>query len=456
MGTMPVPKLLITMSLPIMISMLVQALYNIVDSIFVAQYSDLALTAVSLAFPIQMLMISVAVGTGVGINSLLSRRLGERNYEDANHVATNGLFLMVMSTAAFALLGGFFSRAFFEMFSDNPQIVAYGTQYLFICSVFSFGIFLQVAFERLMQATGVTIYNLVMQGSGAVINIILDPILIFGWGFIPSLGVAGAAIATVVGQIAGAVIGLFVNLKKNREVSLSFKGFRPYGRIIKEIYRVGVPSIIMQSIGSVMTVGLNKILIMFSEVAVSVLGVYFKLQSFVFMPVLGMSNALIPIVGFNYGAKRKERINVAIRWGCILAVSIMLLGMAVFQLFAKELLMMFNADANMLAIGVPALRIISLSFTFAGVCITFSSVFQAVGNGLYSMIVSVVRQLVFILPAAYILAELFGLSAVWYAFPMAECVSLLLSVLFFRRVYRKRVRDLELTDEEDLPVAEGV
>lgn len=448
MGVMPVNKLLITMSLPIMISMLVQALYNIVDSIFVAKISENALTAVSLAFPIQNLMIAVAVGTGVGINSLLSRRLGEKKYADANAAATNGIFLSVLNWLVFAIFGLLFSRMFFKAFTDNQEIIDMGTQYISICTIFSIGVFLQITTERIIQATGVTIYNMIMQLVGAVVNIILDPILIFGLLGFPKMGVAGAAIATVIGQIVAMLLGIYFNATKNHEVSISFKGFKPNKNIIKEIYKVGLPSIIMQSIGSVMLVGLNKILILFSATAVSVLGIYFKLQSFVFMPLFGLTNGLVPIIGFNYGAKKKHRMVLATKLSLIYGVLIMFLGTIVFQLIPSQLLLLFNASEDMLSIGVPALRIISICFMFAGVSIVLSCVFQAVGNGVLSLITSIVRQLVIILPVSYLLAKFVGLNALWFAFPISECVSTIMSLFMYRYVYNKQIKPIKEFAEE--------
>lgn len=443
MGVMPINKLLITMSLPIMISMLVQALYNVVDSIFVAKISENALTAVSLAFPVQNLMIAVAVGTGVGINSLLSRRLGEKRYNEANEVASNGIFLAILSWITFALLGIFFCRTFFHLFTKNSEIVEMGTEYLLICTTFSVGIFLQIAAERIMQSTGNTIYIMFIQGAGAIINIILDPIFIFGLFGVPKMGISGAAIATVIGQIVAMTLGLYFNATKNHEVKLKIKHFKPNMSIIKGIYKVGFPSIIMQSIGSVMVVGLNKILILFSATAVSVFGVYFKLQSFVFMPIFGMTNALVPIVAFNYGAGKKHRIISVTKLSTIFSVTIMIIGTILFQIFPDKFLLLFNASQDMLAIGVPALRIISISFAFAGIAIVFSSVFQALGNGFLSMFMSVARQLIVILPIAYILARYIGLNALWFAFPIAECVSVLMSVFMFKYVYDQHLRNLK-------------
>lgn len=443
MGTMPVPRLLITMSLPMMISMLVQALYNIVDSMFVAQLSEDALTAVSLAFPIQSLMIAIASGTGVGINALLSRNLGEQNYEGANTAAKNGLFLGIISCLVFAVIGGLGSHLFFAMQTDNPVIVDYGTQYLTIITTCSAGIFLQITFERLMQSTGKTLYNMITQGTGAIINIILDPILIFGLFGFPRLGVTGAAIATIIGQVVAVLMSLYFNITRNKEINCSLKGFRPHLRTIAVIYEVGVPSIIMQAIGSVMTFGMNKILLMFSSTAAAVFGVYFKLQSFIFMPVFGLNNGMIPIIAFNYGARDKKRIIETIKLSILIAVSIMVIGLVIFQVFPDFLLRnLFDASNHMLSIGVPALRIISLSFLFAGYCIIVGSVFQALGNAVYSLIVSAARQLVVILPTAYVFAKIFGLSMVWWAIPIAEIVSLALSTIFLRRIYLLKIKPL--------------
>lgn len=443
MGIMPVPKLLITMSLPMVISMLVQALYNVVDSVFVAQINEAALTAVSLAFPVQNLMIAISAGTGVGINALLSRNLGERRFEEANAVARNGIFLGMLSYIIMALIGLFGSHLFFTIQTDDPQIIRYGTQYMLIITVASVGIFMQITFERLMQSTGKTIYNMITQGTGAVINIVLDPILIFGLFGLPRMEVAGAALATIIGQLVAVCMSLYFNCKKNTELNLNMKGFRPNRTIIANIYKVGVPSIIMQSIGSVMVFGMNKILMIFSSTATAVFGVYFKLQSFIFMPVFGLNNGMIPIVAYNYGAKDKKRIMKTIDLSVIIAVGIMIIGLAIFQLFPAQLLRLFDASEHMLEIGVPALRIISLSFIFAGYCIIVGSVFQALGNGVYSLIVSVARQLFVILPVAYVFAELFGLHMVWWAIPIAEIVSVLLSTLLFRRIKRQKIAPLE-------------
>ena len=443
MGVMPIPKLLITMSLPMILSMLVQALYNIVDSIFVAQLSEDALTAVSLAFPIQNLMIAVAAGTGVGINALLSKSLGERKFDAANRIARNGILLGILSSIVFAIAGLFGSRLFFEVQTSDPEIIKYGTDYMSVITIASVGIFMQVTFERLMQSTGKTIYNMIIQGTGAIINIILDPILIFGWFGLPAMGVLGAAVATVTGQIVAAILGAVLNHKFNKEIHISMRGFKPCGKTIGAIYKIGVPSILMQSIGSVTTFGINNILLMFSSTAATVFGVYFKLQSFIFMPVFGLTNGIIPIVAYNYGARNKKRIYQTMKLGAALAIGIMFVGMLVFQIFPEMLLRLFDASSHMLEIGVPALRIISLCFVFAGFCIVCSSIFQALGNGIYSLIMSIARQLVVILPVAYAFAMLIGLEAVWFSYPIAEIASVLVCIVLMRRILKLKVSTLE-------------
>ena len=440
---MPVPKLLITMSLPMIISMLVQALYNVVDSVFVAQINEEALTAVSLAFPVQNLMIAIAAGTGVGINALLSRNLGEKNLEGANAAAKNGIFLGMISYIVMAVIGLAGSHFFFTVQTKDPVIVRYGTQYMLIITVVSVGIFMQITFERLLQSTGKTIYNMITQGTGAIINIVLDPILIFGLLGLPRMEVAGAALATVIGQLVAVCMSLYFNCKKNTELDLNMRTFRPNKTIIATIYKVGVPSIIMQSIGSVMVFGMNKILLIFSSTAAAVFGVYFKLQSFIFMPIFGLNNGMIPIIAYNYGAKNRERIMATIKMSVLIAVGIMLVGLVVFQIFPVQLLEIFDASENMLGIGVPALRIISLSFIFAGYIIIIISVFQALGNGVYSLMVSVIRQLFVILPVAYLFARVFGLSRVWWAIPIAEIVAVTVTTLMFRRIIRLKIKPLE-------------
>lgn len=442
MGVMPVPKLLITMSLPMIISMLVQALYNIVDSIFVAKLSEEALTAVSLAFPIQSLMIAVAAGTGVGVNALLSRYLGEKNHEEANEIGRNGIFLAILSFLVFAILGFFGSKFFFTVQTKDAEIVANGTVYMQIVTTLSIGIFMQIIFERLLQSTGRTFYNMITQGLGAIINIILDPIFIFGLLGAPKMGVAGAALATVIGQIVAAILGLYFNCRHNKEININMLKFKPNGRAIKNIYQIGIPSIIMQSIGSVMTFGMNKILLVFSSTAAAVFGIYFKLQSFIFMPVFGLTNGMIPIVAYNYGAKNKKRIMQTLKLSVTIAVSIMIVGLLLFQFMPANLLSLFDASEHMLEIGIPALQTISFSFIFAGFCIVASSMYQALGNGVYSLLMSVGRQLVILLPVAFLFAKFIGLNAVWWAFPISELASTGLCIVFLRKIFKQKLNNL--------------
>ena len=430
MGVMPINKLLIRMALPMVASMLVQALYNIVDSAFVARVNDDALTAVSMAFPVQNLMIAVGVGTGVGVNALLSRNLGEKNFESANLAAKNGLFLAMMSYAVFALLGIFGSRLFFQAQIGNEQVITYGVQYTMTVTALSFGSFLVIMAERLLQSTGLTIYTMVTQLTGAIINVILDPIMIFGLFGFPRLEVLGAALATVTGQIVGMLLAIYLNMKKNKEININMRGFRPHLPTIKVIYSVGLPSIIMQSISSVMVFGMNKICMRYlSALAVNVFGIYFKLQSFIFMPVFGLNNGMVPIIAYNYGARNKKRILDTIRLSVCIAVGIMLIGLLIFQIFTPQLLGIFDASEETLKIGIPALRIISLSFTFAGYCIILGSVFQALGNGVYSLINSIARQMLVILPVAYCFARFWKPEALWWSFPIEEIVSVILSSL---------------------------
>ena len=402
MGTMPVNKLLVTMSLPMVISMIVQALYNIVDSIFVSRLSEDALTAVSMAFPMQNLMISVAVGTGVGINAMLSRALGEKKFEAANKTAENGIFIEVLGYVLFLLIGIFVTKPFFLAQAGAGDIANMGIEYTRICLLMSFGIFMQIGFERILQSTGRTIFTMITQSTGAIINIILDPILIFGLFGMPKMGVAGAAIATVTGQICAAILAITFNLTKNPDVHISFKGFKPQIIFVKNILSVGIPSIIMSSVGSAMTFGMNKILITFSSTAVAVFGVYFKLNSFVFMPVFGLNNGMVPIVSYNYGAQNKKRLTKTIKLAIMYAVCIMFIGIMLFQFIPDVLLRLFDASDHMLEIGIPALRVISLSFAFAGICIVISSSLQALGHGFLSMMISITRQLIILLPSAYI------------------------------------------------------
>lgn len=433
MGVMPVNKLLISMALPMIISMLVQALYNIVDSIFVSRICEDALTAVSLAFPVQNLMIAISSGTGVGVNALLSRSLGAKKQEAADRAAKNGIFLAICSYLVFLVLGLTACNLFFRTQTDSETIIAYGDTYLSICMICSFGMFVQMMFERLLQATGRTIYTMFTQGTGAIINIILDPILIFGMFGMPKLGIAGAAVATVTGQIIAGVMAVFFNFKFNTDVSLKGK-FRPSGHIIAQIYSVGIPSILMMSISSVMVYGMNRILIAFTSTATAVFGVYFKLQSFIFMPIFGMNNGMVPIIAYNYGACKPDRIKKTIALAMVYAECIMLAGLLVFKLKPDVLLSFFNASPEMLAIGEPALRTISWSFLVAGICIISSSTFQALGNGMYSLMISFGRQLVVLLPVAYLLSLTGNIHAVWWSFPIAEIASLALSLFFMYKV----------------------
>ncbi|MCI6831478.1 MAG: MATE family efflux transporter, partial [Clostridiales bacterium] len=448
MGVMPVNKLLVTMALPMIISMLVQAMYNIVDSIFVSRICEDALTAVSLAFPMQNLMIAVSSGTGVGMNALLSRSLGAKEYENANEAARQGLFLAGCSYLAFLLFGIFGVRMFMRSQTDIEAIVDYGTTYLTIVCLVSFGLFFQMTMERILQGTGRTMYSMISQTTGAVINIILDPILIFGLFGLPKLGIAGAAIATVFGQVVAGLLATWLNLHKNPDITLRLKGFRPRAQVIKRIYSVGLPSILMMSISSVMTYGMNRILIAFTSTATAVFGVYFKLQSFIFMPIFGMNNGMVPIVAYNYGARKPHRITKTIKLAMLYAECIMLAGFAVFQLKPDLLLRMFNASDEMIGIGVVALRAISLSFLLAGICIIGSSSLQALGHGVFSMLISFGRQLIVLLPAAYLLAQTGNLDLVWYSFPIAEIASLALTTTFLLRVYRRSIRPMIKQEHE--------
>ncbi len=441
MGVMPVGRLLASMSLPIMISMLVQALYNVVDSMFVARISENALAALSMAFPVQNLMIAVAAGLGVGLNAVLSRALGAKDEKGVRRAATNGVLLLLISALVFVLGGLTVVEPFFHAQTDIEEIVVSGIVYTRIVMVGSLGLFMQILFERLLQSTGRTMLTMVSQTSGAIINIILDPILIFGLLGAPRMGVAGAAVATVIGQWIAAGIGLYMNIRMNPEVPISMKGFRPHGATLRRILAIGVPSVVMQSIGSVMTFLMNQILIAFSSTAVAVFGVYFKLQSFVFMPVFGLNNGTVPIVAFNYGARKPERMRKTIRYSITTAICIMTAGTLLFHAMPDKLLAIFDASEEMLRIGKPALRIISLSFPIAGFCIGSTSVFQALGYSVYSMIVSIVRQLAVLVPCAYVIGRLTGsVTMVWWAFVIAELVSLALCLTFYRKVDRYVIR----------------
>lgn len=443
MGTMPIGKLLLNMSAPMMVSMLVQALYNIVDSIFVAMIEEDALTAVSLAFPIQNLMIAFAMGTAVGVNALVSRHLGEKNFERANRVAVNGIWLALFTAIVFCIGISLTTDGFFHMLTDDAQIISYGTTYLHIIGWLCFGVFFQVVFEKLLQATGKTFFSMITQIVGAVINVILDPMLIFGIGPFPELGVAGAAVATIFGQTAGTLLAIYFNIHFNKELHLDMKKYRLSGEIIGHIYSIGAPSIVMVAIGSLMNFGLNKILLWVSgSTAAAVFGVYFKLQSFIFMPIFGLNNGMIPIVAYNYGARRPERIKRTIFLAGRAAVIIMAIGMGLFWAFPRFFLGLFSASDNMMAMGTVALRIISIHFMIAGVSIICSASLQALGHGFFSMITSIVRQLVVLLPAAFLLAYFGGLNAVWWAFPISEIFSLTLAFNFLRFVMKRDIDPL--------------
>ena len=434
MGTMSINPLLIKLSVPMMVSMLVQALYNVVDSIFVSHVSESALTAVSLAFSLQNVMIAVGVGTGVGVNALLSKSLGEKDQYRANKTAENGIFLAFCSFAVFFVIGLTCMKPYFYAQTNDAEIAQQGIRYLTVCSVFSLGLFMQTMSEKLLAATGRTNLSMCSQLIGAIVNIVLDPIFIFGYCGEALSGTTGAAVATVIGQFCGAGAAIFFNLKKNPDIQISFRGFRPSGEAIRRIYVVGLPSIAMQCVGSVMTFFMNQILMAFSATAVAVFGVYFKLQSFVFMPIFGLNNGMVPIIGYNYGARQPDRVKKTIKLAVCYAECIMLIGFCIFQFFPDKVLGIFAASDAMLAIGIPALRIICPHFLLAGIGIVMGSVFQALGNGVFSLIVSMCRQLAVLLPAAWLLAQTGSVNNVWWAFLIAEVVSLLLSLAFFARI----------------------
>lgn len=449
MGTTPIFPLIVSMSLPAIFSMLVQSLYNIVDSIFVAKISSQALSAVSLAFPIQTLMISIAVGTGVGINSVVSRRLGEGHFADADNTATHGFLLGFFNWMIIALFGILGTKPFFHLFSDNPEIVKLGMEYTYIVTIASVGVFVEICMEKTLQATGNMIYPMVFQLVGCITNLVLDPIMIFGLFGFPKMGIAGAALATVIGQMLAMTVSLVVVFTQNHAVTISLKKFHWNWRIVKDIYAVGFPSIIMQSISSVLVMGLNGILITFSEAAVNVLGVYYKLQSFVFMPAFGLNQGVMPILGYNFGAGNKKRFVRTVKTGGALALIIILVGTLIFQIFPTQLLMLFNDDAEMIRIGIPALRITSLCFIPAAMDVLFATLFQATGKGFYSLMVSLLRQLIVILPVAYVLSFL-GLQFVWWSYPIAEIVALVFSSWLTLQLYRNRISQLQpLHPEQD-------
>ena len=447
MRTMPVGKLLFTMALPLAISMLVQAFYNVVDSVYVSQVSESAVTALSLAFPIQNLMIGFATGVGVGMNALLSKSLGEGNRERANRAAGNGIILSLCCVVLFMIFGFVGARPYYAMQSEVAETIEGGAAYIGIVSIWCLGIFVEIIGERLLQASGRTIYTLFTQGTGAVLNIILDPLFIFGaeWLGIAPMGIAGAAVATVTGQWVAAILAIIFNLTKNPDVQLGLKYFRPDGYIIKKILAVGVPSIIMMAIGSVMNFGMNQILLRFKEygeTAAGVFGIYFKLQSFILMPLFGINNASISIIAYNYGARQPKRITGTLKCALGTAMAIMLAGVALFQLLPDQLLGIFNPSDTFLSLGRSALRVISLHFPLAAIGIALSSSFQAMGNGIYSTIISLMRQLVAILPAAYLLSLTGDVHAVWWSFPIAEVVSTVTSLFFYWRIYRQRIKPM--------------
>ena len=437
MGTMPVGKLLFTMSLPMIVSMLVQALYNIVDSAFVAQISENALSAVSLAFPMQNFIIAVSTGIGVGVNALLSKSLGQKKYELANKTASVSLLLAVLSWLGFVVIGIFFTDLYLQGQTDVPEILELGRIYLKICLFGSLGIFVQIASEKLLQATGRTMFSMATQGIGAITNIILDPILIFGLLGAPKMGVAGAALATVIGQFISCFLGLYFNAKNNPDIKISIKNMLPTRGILRSIFVVGIPSILMVSIGSVMVFFMNGILATFTPTAIAVFGVYFKLQSFVLMPIFGITNGMIPIIAYNYGAGHQDRILQAIKYSILGAIGIMVTGMITFQLIPDKLLLLFNASEDMLLIGVPALKTISFSFLLAGYNIVSSAVFQSLGNGIYSLCASIARQVVVLMPVAYLLSLSGNLNLVWFAFPIAEIMSFAACTFFLFKILKR-------------------
>ena len=440
MGTTKMFPLIMSMSLPAMFSMLIQALYNIVDSYFVAQVSDKAVSALSLAYPIQNLLIAFAVGTAAGVTSLISRRLGQGRREEAESTATHGVILSIITWLAFAVFGAFFTTPFFRMFESDPEIILMGDQYLSICCIFAFGQFVVTMLEKILQATGNMFWPIMFQLVGAIINIIVDPILIFGLFGFPAMGVTGAAIATVAGQILSMILAIIV-VARHPSIKIPLKGFRFHGGIVKDIYAVGIPAIVMQAISTIMNMAINAILAAFSTAAYTVFGLYFKLRSFVFMPVLGLNQGLMPIMGFNYGADKKKRLLQSFYQGCGIALAIMLLGVLAFMLLPGQLLGFFNPTEELLQVGIPALRIISLCFPLAALGLVSSNMYQAIGRGKYSLVMSLMRQLVVLVPAAWLLAKVTNdVSMVWWAFPIAEAVSLAVSIVFFVRLYKTELK----------------
>lgn len=452
LGTMPMNKLVLTISAPMMVSMLIQSLYNVVDSMFVAQISEEALTALSLAFPVQVFMVAIQVGTGVGMNAELSKRLGANEDDLASAAANNGVFLSLMHYVIFLVLGLTVVRPFFQAQTSNPQVIEYGMEYTVLITTLSIGKFMQFAYERILQATGRTFHTMITQGTGAILNIILDPIMIFGLFGFPALGVYGAAIATIIAQITSASMAFIINAKVNDDVEMKYLGFRPDFAVIKRIYSVGVPSMIMTSIVSVVTFLINNILIQFTETAIAVYGVYVRLQSFAFMPVFGLNNGMIPIVSYNYGARKKARMIKAIKICLIYGMGILAVGTVAFQIFPEQLLMLFNASDEMLAIGVPALRIISASFVFAGFSIMIATVCQSLGNGMLSLVIQVTRQLIVLVPVAYLLSLTGDINNVWWAKLISELTAVAVAVWAMRVMYRQKIKNMEEAESQTNPL----
>ena len=452
MGVLPIPKLLITMAVPMIISMMVQALYNIVDTIYITRVSDAAVNALSLAFPIQNLLVGFSTGIAVGVNSLFSKSLGEKDLKQANSAAKNGIFLSVLAMILFMLFGLFGSEPYFRFLSTDPETIAGGTQYIAICCICSIGMFAEILFERLLQSTGRTIYTMITQATGALINIILDPVFIFGYFGIPAMGVAGAAIATVLGQIVAALLAVFFNIKRNPEVQLRTPGdhFHPDKRMIRAILTIGIPSIIMMAIGAIMNFGMNYIFQGMNTTATNIFGIYYKIQSIFFMPLFGINNATISIIAYNYGARQPKRITGTVKLACALAFCFTLVGFLIFELSPQFLLGLFPLqDANYLSMGSTALRIIGIHFPVAAFCIALGATFQAMGIGIYSTICSLCRQLIVLLPVAYLLSLTGNVDRVWWSFPIAEAMSLAVTVFFFIRIYRMKIRPLF----QDIPIA---
>ncbi len=443
LGTMPMGKLLINMSGPIILSMLIQALYNIVDSMFVARYSEVALNAVSLCYPIQMIMVAISLGGAVSVQALLARALGSKDREKANKVASHGLVMALFHSVIFIIFGIFFSKAFLNLFSHDQELILEGEKYMRICTIFGFGIFVQIVYERFMQATGNAFYNMIIQGAGALLNIILDPIFVFGLFGFPELGISGAAIATVLGQILGTLLGIIITKHKVKEIHATIRHFHLDKKLTEEMYRIAIPSMLMNSIMSIMTIFMNMILATYSTLAVSVFSIYFKLQQFLYMAINGMSNAVIAIISYNYGAKNKSRIQSCIKLSIFSTVVIMILGTILFQLCPKQLLSLFNASQEMYSIGIPALQIISLSFVFGGVNVQSCAILQSLESSKESLIITLLRQLIIVLPLAYLFSMLFGLNYIWISFPISEFLAFCISLYFLRQVDEDFIETLD-------------